>query len=201
MPVLYKEEIKPPILTRGHAPGSGSQWRQDLPHTLKVGKFTSPIIREFYVAGNSCRSSDALVPAIRMRKPHWVPAIAWLTINVPATPPPIRICMKAVSSSAFGAPLTWNSALRASISNPVTKRARCSAWVPISATVRLAPPFSGSRRHRVSGPLSPTPIAHSWKYYHMHLLEITQVPGVDHFPGLARHGMAGVRVGDTEDDA
>ena len=54
MPVPYKEEIKPPTLTRGHAPGSGSQRRQGLPHTLKVGKFTSPIIREFYVAGNTC---------------------------------------------------------------------------------------------------------------------------------------------------
>ena len=52
MPVPYKEEIKPPTLPRGHAPGSGSQRRQDLPHTLKVGKFTSPIIRELYVAGN-----------------------------------------------------------------------------------------------------------------------------------------------------
>ena len=66
MPVPYKEEIKPPTLTWGHAPGSGSQRRQDLPHTLKVGKFTSPIIREFYVAGNK-----AFGDRFELATKHW----------------------------------------------------------------------------------------------------------------------------------
>ena len=67
--------------------------------------------------------------------------------------------MKAVSSSGFGDPDTWNSARSAVISSPVTKHARWWAWVPMSPVVKAAPTFARSSRHA-----SASSIAHSWKY-------------------------------------